>query len=134
LTIPPYPAIGEEEDDGRSSGVPIFGYNPLVGDRHVHPMEVMIDKDDEPVTSGPHGLVLSVTARGESLESAQDGAYRKLDKIHVPQERYRNDLTETFRDIYNRLEGTGWLGSRVLAGPKTLLGWPGARLYQKARR
>ncbi len=83
-------------------------------------MEVMLDSDDLFVTSGPHGCVLSVSARGDSPRDAQQAAYDRLDKIHIPNMRYRNDLVEAIGDIYDDVEATGWLEKLGQANPVSL--------------
>lgn len=109
VCVPPFPAKGSA--DGTSDeaiGVPIFGLAKTY-DPHVHLVEVMIDRDDQYVTSGPHGYVLSVTDRGESPREAEDAAYARLKAIHIPNMRYRNDLSDAIEEEYSRIEATGWL-------------------------
>lgn len=69
----------------------------------------MLDKDDKPVTSGPHGVVVSVSGRGETCRDAEQAAYDEIDKIRIPAMRYRNDLVEAIGDVYDDLEATGIL-------------------------
>ena len=89
--IPSYPSKGSKEGSTEAVGVPIFGvkqsYNP-----HIHLTEVMLNEKNEPITSGPHGFVLSCTALGESPSLAEQAAYKQVEKIHIPNMRYRNDL------------------------------------------
>jgi phosphoribosylamine-glycine ligase len=120
VTIPPFPAKGSKESMGEAEGVPVFGWDWRKQNRHVHPMEVMLDVENRAVTSGPHGVVLSVTALGESPLLAQDAAYKKVKTIHVPQMRYRVDLTKSIADIYDKLDATEWLAGQSPAKPKRL--------------
>ena len=112
LHIPPYPAKGSHEGADESVGVPIFGvkqsYNP-----HVHLTEVMLNEKDEPITSGPHGFVLSCTALGESPSLAEQAAYKQVEKIHIPNMRYRNDLDKIIQETYDNVEATGWLDQKI---------------------
>jgi hypothetical protein len=83
-------------------------------------MEVMLDEEDLFVTSGPHGCVLSVSARGDDVRGAQQAAYDRLEKIHIPNMRYRNDLVDTFGEIYDEVEATGWLSQPEQASPVSI--------------
>lgn len=128
VTIPPFPAKGSGEGDKEAIGVPIFGLNPKSYNRHVHYMEVMLDETDKLVTSGPHGVVLSVSAQGDDPRSAQQAAYRLVDKVHIPNNRYRNDLVEAIGDVYDTIEQTGWLDTGTRQdSPKTLFQMLGRR-------
>ena len=120
LTVPPFPAKSSKDHGGECEGVPIFGLSKSY-DPHVHTMEVMLDSDDQWVTSGPHGVVLSVSARGDDVRGAQQAAYDRLDKIHIPNMRYRNDLVEAIGEIYEAVEATGWLETSRQAKPVSLL-------------
>lgn len=110
--VPPFPAKGAKEGDDECVGVPIFGVDVSKYNPHQHLVEVMIDRDDELVTSGPHGYVLSVSATGESVRDAQDNAYKQVEKIHIPNMRYRNDLSDAIEKEYQKIEATGWLGNK----------------------
>jgi phosphoribosylamine--glycine ligase len=107
LSIPPFPAKGAKDVSEECVGVPIFGVDS--SNRHQHLVEVMLDVNNEYVTSGPHGYVMSVTGLGDTPRSAQGEAYRNVDKIHIPNMRYRNDLVEAIGDVYHTIETTGWL-------------------------
>lgn len=109
LSIPPFPAVSSKDDDAEAVGVPIFGVDPSKYNPHFHWMEAMLDKDDKPVTSGPHGVVVSVSGRGETCRDAEQAAYDEIDKIRIPAMRYRNDLVEAIGDVYDDLEATGIL-------------------------
>jgi len=108
ITVPPFPAKSSKDHGDECEGVPIFGMSKAY-DPHVHTMEVMLDEEDQWVTSGPHGCVLSVSARGDDVRGSQQAAYDRLEKIHIPNMRYRNDLVDTFGEIYDEVEATGWL-------------------------
>jgi phosphoribosylamine--glycine ligase len=129
VSVPPYPAKSAKDRGDEAEGVPIFGLSKTY-DPHVHLMEVMLDADDQFVTSGPHGCVLSVSARGDDIRSAEQAAYDKLDKIHIPNARWRNDLVETIGDIYDDVEATGWLESSQRAKPISLFQTLARRSYK----
>ena len=111
IHIPPYPAKSSKEGSEECVGVPIFGlgkatsYNP-----HHHLTEVMLDEYGDAVTSGPHGFVMSCSARGQNPKQAQEAAYKQVDNIQIPNMRYRNDLASVVQKIYDDVEATGWLG------------------------
>jgi len=115
--IPPYPAKSSKDSDGESVGVPIFGLKKSYNS-HVHFVEVMLDHEDELVSSGPHGNVLSVTATGDTVEQAEERAIKLTKTITIPNMRYRLDLPEVLQKQYNEVEATGWLGNK----PQPILG------------
>jgi len=120
LHIPPFPAKSSKEQSDEAVGVPIFGIDVSKYNPHQHLVEVMLDRDDEPVTSGPHGYVMSVTGRGEDVRSAEEAAYKQVDKIRVPNMRYRTDLADVIEEVYNKIEESGWLNND--SRPKNVLG------------
>jgi phosphoribosylamine-glycine ligase len=107
--IPPYPAKGSREGADEAVGVPIFGVKPLQYNPHIHLVEIMLNEKDEPVTSGPHGFVLSCTALGQSPQLAEKAAYKLIEHIQIPNMRYRNDLDKIIQETYDNVEATGWL-------------------------
>ena len=127
ITIPPYPAKGSGEGSLEAVGVPIFGVDPKKPSNSVHFMEVMLDAEDRLVTSGPHGCVLAISARGQSTSGAQEAAYQAVDKIHIPNNRYRNDLVEVLEEQYEKVAGTGWLDDGTKAKTIDLLASLGSR-------
>jgi len=44
------------------------------------------------VTAGVIGQVMVVTGTGQTVEEARNAAYRVVDKVAVPNLRYRNDI------------------------------------------
>lgn len=110
LHIPPFPAKSSKEQGEEAVGVPIFGLDVMKYNPHQHLVEVMLDRDEQPVTSGPHGYVLSVTAQGPTPKEAEDSAYKNVDKIRIPNMRYRTDLSEVIQEVYDKIDSTGWLG------------------------
>ena len=44
------------------------------------------------MTAGQIGYVVVVTGRGDSVETARVDAYGRVDKLVVPNGRYRNDI------------------------------------------
>lgn len=110
LHIPPFPAKGSKDASEECVGVPIFGLK-TTHDPHFHLVEVMLNANDELVTSGPHGYVMSVSGTGSTPRYAQEDAYKNLEAIHIPNMRYRNDLVDAIGEVYDKIESTGWLSS-----------------------
>ena len=108
--VPPFPE-GHDGDaaSNPSIGVPIFGYNPDKFSKHVNPIEVKLDVDGQPVTSGPDGYVTVLSGLGESPEAAMQNVYQRTKSLRIPCMRYRNDLAEAIQTVYDDLERTGWL-------------------------
>jgi hypothetical protein len=69
-----------------------------------------LDENVEPVTSGPHGFVMSCSARGNTPKQAEEAAYKEVEKLQIPNMRYRNDLASVVQKIYGDVKATGWLG------------------------
>lgn len=128
LHIPPFPAkSSKDKAPNEAEGVPIFGIDTDKYNRHQHLVEVMLDRDDEPVSSGPHGYVMSVTGRGETVRDAEEAAYKQVDKIRIPNMRYRTDLADTIEEVHNKIEHTGWLSTK----PTNVLGL--SQIFQRRR-
>lgn len=108
--IPPFPeGFDGNKDANPSVGVPVFGYNAEKFDKHVAPVEMRLDVDGDPVTSGPDGYVAVVCDLGDTPEAAMQAAYRRTERLRIPCMRYRNDLAQATQKVYDQLEDTGWL-------------------------
>ena len=108
LTVPPFPyADGYER---LSKGMPICLSRLDADERvHLHYGEVRAE-GDQLVTAGQIGYVMVVTGRGDSVHQARQRAYALVDKVVIPNLRYRRDIGEAYelreRDELIRL---GWL-------------------------
>ena len=113
IHIPPFP---EGHDEGKESnpsiGVPIFGYNPDKFNRHIQPIEVRLNADGEPITSGPDGYAFVVSDLGDNPVDAMEAAYKQAKRLRIPCMRYRNDLSDMIGEVYGQLENTGWLEAK----------------------
>lgn len=87
-SIPPYPC----ESDGIAMDFPVFGFDPDKFHRGIHPMEIRLDESGEAETTGPDGIVFEFTASAPTIEEARREVYRLINKIHVPNIRYRTDI------------------------------------------
>jgi phosphoribosylamine--glycine ligase len=72
------------------TGKPITGLDTLDHDALVFHAGTKHHADGSLVTSG--GRVLTVVARGDSLEAARDHAYRNIERIHFDGMRFRHDI------------------------------------------
>jgi phosphoribosylamine---glycine ligase len=67
---------------------------------HFEEVEVRTDANgrEEYVICSDTGYVLHVTGRGQTVQAAQDKAYRLLERIVVPRMYYRHDIGQRFLD------------------------------------
>ena len=124
--MPPFPyAAGYER---LSKGLPILFREGLTEDdrRHLHFGEVALEPaaphgdgagatEEAPrpqlVTSGVVGYVMVVTGCGPTVPAARAAAYARVEKVCLPNGRYRRDIGERFLEKDEaRLEAWGWLG------------------------
>jgi phosphoribosylamine--glycine ligase len=62
------------------------------------------------VTAGMIGYIAVVTGRGGTVEAARESAYRVVNKMVIPNSRYRNDIGErVMSESLRELERLGWL-------------------------
>ncbi|HVY39512.1 MAG TPA: phosphoribosylglycinamide synthetase C domain-containing protein [Polyangia bacterium] len=109
LTVPPFPyAAGYER---LSKGLPIV-FDPALTDddrAHLHFAEVALN-EGQLVTSGVVGYVMVVTGHGATVGEARADAYRRAEKVYLPNGRYRRDIGERFMATDEaRLVAWGWL-------------------------
>ncbi len=108
--VPPFPeGFDGDKDANPSVGVPIFGYDPDKFNKHMSPIEVRLDSDGDPETSGPDGYVMVTSGLGETPEDSIKAAYKVADKVRIPCKRYRADLPQAIQQVYDELEHTGFL-------------------------
>ncbi|MDB5424144.1 MAG: hypothetical protein JWQ29_1560 [Phenylobacterium sp.] len=91
VTTPPFPY--SREDVHAPVGLPVI----LAADldpRHLHYGEIGQDQDGQPVTSGLYGWTLVVTGVDVSIAGARAQAYANVDKVFIPNGRYRLDIGE----------------------------------------
>jgi phosphoribosylamine-glycine ligase len=118
--IPPYPEPPASEDARRAEGVPVFGWRPEKWSPHFSPVEIMVNREDEVVTSGPDGYAFVVSDTDKTIDGAMEKAYGNVEKLRIPNMRYRMDLGEMIKEEYEKVEATGWLGGVVGRGPVSL--------------
>jgi phosphoribosylamine---glycine ligase len=122
LTVPPFPyADGYER---LSKGLPILFREGLGEEdrQHLHFGEVALERAAgdaaadanggaaQLVTSGVIGYVMVVTGCGLTVPAARTDAYARVDKVCLPNGRYRRDIGERFVSKDEAcLEAWGWL-------------------------
>ena len=108
ITVPPFPYSDGYADLGK--GTPISFHEPMTdADRDaLHYGEVTM-RDGQLLTAGMIGYVMVVTGVGETIDSARERAYERVNKVIIPNMRYRNDIGARFADDCATLERLGWL-------------------------
>jgi phosphoribosylamine--glycine ligase len=108
LTVPPFPYPDGYERLSKGAPIVLNGVDAEELSR-LHYAEVTLH-GDQLVTSGQIGYVMVVTGRGNSAHEARQRAYALVDKVVIPNLRYRRDIGEAYelreRDELVRL---GWL-------------------------
>ncbi len=110
LTVPPFPYSDGYDELGR--GTPIcFRDNMTDVDRDsLHFGEVTL-RDGQLATAGMVGYTMVVTGTGTTIEEARRAAYGTVDKVVIPNGRYRNDIgARLIERDWSRLKALGWVG------------------------
>lgn len=109
LTVPPFPYPDGYDRLGR--GTPIcFRENMSEADHNsLHPGEVTM-KDGQLRTAGMIGYTMVVTGTGTTIEEARRAVYERVDKVVIPNGRYRNDIgVRLMENDWSRLAEMGWV-------------------------
>lgn len=109
ITVPPFPYSEGYEKLGK--GVPLNFRDEMTDEDRdaIHYGEVAMH-DGQLVTAGMIGYIAVVTGRGTTVEAARENAYRVVNKIVIPNGRYRNDIGErVMQESLRDLERFGWL-------------------------
>jgi phosphoribosylamine--glycine ligase len=91
ITVPPFPYSHGYETIGK--GRPICFDGNLDSDDHdaLHYGEVDV-RNGQLVTAGLIGYIMVATGVADSIEEARAIAYRRVEKVVIPNARYRNDI------------------------------------------
>ena len=112
LTVPPFPYRYGYEHISR--GLPIT-LDPTLRPHeleHLHFAEVALNADRQLVTSGVAGYIAVATGAGDSVLEAQEAAYALVQRVSVPNLRFRNDIGSAFRTRHHAvLRRLGYLPS-----------------------
>ncbi|MEO8192676.1 MAG: phosphoribosylglycinamide synthetase C domain-containing protein [Gemmatimonadales bacterium] len=110
LTVPPFPYPDGYSELGK--GTPICFRDTLSSmDRDsLHFGEVTM-RGGQLVTAGVVGYVMVVTGTGVTVDEARGVAYERVDKVVIPNLRYRNDIgLRLIRQDQATLKRLGWIG------------------------
>jgi phosphoribosylamine---glycine ligase len=114
LTVPPFPYADGYARLGKDT--PIYFNDVLEEERaHLHYAEVRREGDTL-LTAGSVGYVMVVTGIGASVRQARAESYALVDKIIIPNLRYRRDIAASYeRRDRRELVRLGWLSSEQAA-------------------
>jgi phosphoribosylamine---glycine ligase len=109
LTVPSFPYSDGYSELGR--GTPICFRESLSDEDRdsLHYGEIAL-RDGQLVTAGMVGYVMVVTGLGATVEEAREAAYARVEKVVIPNGRYRNDIGLRFiREDQAMMKELGWL-------------------------
>lgn len=110
LTVPPFP-YGAETARPSPAGLPIVFREQIEEEerRHLHFDEVA-EINGRLQTTGPLGYVMVVTGAGATVQEARGRCYRLIDRVAIPNLRYRRDIGLRFLERDGaELRRLGWL-------------------------
>ena len=109
LTVPSFPYSDGYEEKGK--GTPIC-FRPTMNDTDhdsLHYGEVSM-KNGQLITAGLIGYTMVVTGTGGTIQDARSDVYARVDKVVIPNVRYRNDIGMKLIDRdHARLQELGWI-------------------------
>jgi phosphoribosylamine--glycine ligase len=91
MTTPPFPFSREQVPEPKELPIMFNGELSAIDKANLHYGEVGL-KDGILVTSGANGYTLVVTGVGHSIEAARETALALVDKVIIPNARYRCDI------------------------------------------
>ena len=91
ITVPPFPYAHEYEELGKGRPICFAGSVDDEDRDAFHYGEVDL-RDGQLLTAGMIGYIMVVTGVAESIESARKKAYGRVEKVVIPNSRYRNDI------------------------------------------
>lgn len=109
VTVPSFPYSDGYAELGK--GMPVCFRNELVDADldALHYGEVAM-VNGQLVTAGMIGYIMVVTGTGETVEKARRQAYGRVDKVVIPNCRYRNDIGLRFiNQDYATMQRLGWI-------------------------
>ncbi len=109
LTVPTFPYSDGYSELGR--GIPVC-FDELMNDEDMdslHYGEVTL-KNGQIVTAGMIGYVMVVTGTGATVHDARHVVYQRVEKVVIPNARYRNDIGVRFMEHDEAaMKAMGWL-------------------------
>lgn len=112
VAVPPYPYYVDVDSAETSQGLPIGFSTPVVLDewKHYGLEEVAKTKDGQLIVSSNRGCVAHISGYGDTIEVAQQEAYRRVKNLVVPKAFYRLDIGTNFlKTDLTTLKQWGWL-------------------------
>ena len=109
MTVPPFPYSDGYDELGR--GTPICFRDTITDTdrKSLHFGEVTL-RNGQLVTAGMVGYVMVVTGAGNTIEDARDAAYDRVDKVVIPNARYRRDIgLKLIERDWSILRDLGWV-------------------------
>jgi len=110
ITVPPFPYSEGYDDLGK--GVPISFREPLSdAERNSFHYGEVSCHAKQLTTAGMIGYIMVVTGIDGTIEGARRNAYNVVNKVVIPNARYRNDIGIRLIDRdYAELDRLGWIG------------------------
>jgi phosphoribosylamine--glycine ligase len=111
MTVPPFPYSEGYEELGKGMAIS-FREDISVEDRDsLHYGEVAL-RDGQLVTAGMVGYVVVVTGRGTTIKTARKSVYDIVEKVVIPNARYRVDIGERLlQGDLDALKRSGWIST-----------------------
>ncbi len=108
ITVPPFPYSDGYDELGK--GTPICFREPLsrLQRESMHYGEVAL-RNGQLVTAGMIGYIMVVTGVADTVEAARRDAYATVDRVVIPNARYRNDIGARFAQEHAEMQRLGWL-------------------------
>ena len=109
MTVPPFPYSDGYDELGR--GTPICFRDTITEtDREsLHFGEVTL-RNGQLVTAGMVGYAMVITGVGNTIEDARRAAYDRVDKVVIPNGRYRRDIGLRLNEQdWATLRNLGWV-------------------------
>jgi phosphoribosylamine--glycine ligase len=97
MTTPPFPFSREQVPEPKGLPIIFNGELSSVDQANLHYGEAGLE-DGILVTSGANGYTLVVTGVGDSIEAAREAALALVDKVIIPNARYRCDIGQKLID------------------------------------
>ena len=113
LTVPPFPYSRRQAEE--PIGMPILFEGALSREdqENLHYCEVALD-NGQLVTAGAYGWTMVATGCGRTIQSARRDAYRLIERVHIPNMRYRRDIGERLIAAdYAKVNALGLLGNEI---------------------
>lgn len=108
ITVPPFPYSDGYNELGK--GTPICFREPLSRSQRdaLHYGEVAL-RNGQLVTAGMIGYIMVATGVADTVEAARREAYATVERVVIPNARYRNDIGLRFAHDHAEMQRLGWI-------------------------